>query len=138
MIADDIVIVGMKQNYSNHNQALTIFLETATRCNVRLNYEKLQYKKKEVIFFSETYAAAAHKPDQSKVSTITKMPVPTSKKQVQSFIGKINYLPKFSVRLFEVVEQMRELSKYKVPFNADPEYQSAFTQMKKRLQALPY
>ena len=26
------------------------------------------------------------------VSAITKMPVPTSKKQVQSFIGMINYL----------------------------------------------
>ena len=32
------------------------------------------------------------------------MPVPKNKKQVQSFIGMINYLSKFSARLSEIVE----------------------------------
>ena len=34
VIADDIMIVGKKPNHSNHNQALTILLETARKCNV--------------------------------------------------------------------------------------------------------
>ena len=46
--ADDILIVGKKPNHSNQDQALTTLLETARRCNVQLNYEKLQYKKQEV------------------------------------------------------------------------------------------
>ena len=46
----DILVVGYKQNYSNHDQALTTLLGTARRCNVKLNYEKLQYKKDEVDF----------------------------------------------------------------------------------------
>ena len=41
IIADDIMIVGKKHNHSNHDQALTAFLDTARRCNVRLNYDKL-------------------------------------------------------------------------------------------------
>ena len=41
VIADDIMIVGKKQNHSDHDQALTTLLETARRCNVRLNYDKL-------------------------------------------------------------------------------------------------
>ena len=61
------------------------------------------------------------------------MPAPTNKKQVQSFIGMINYLSKFSVRLSEFVEPIRDLEKDKVPFNWDPEHQSAFTQMKKEI-----
>ena len=44
-IADDIMIVGKKPNHSDHDQALTTLLETARRCNVQLNYDKLQYKK---------------------------------------------------------------------------------------------
>ena len=44
------MIVGKKPNHSNHDQALTTFLETARRCNVQLNYEKLKYKKQEVDF----------------------------------------------------------------------------------------
>ena len=40
-----------KQKHSNHDQTLTTLLKTARRCNVRLNYEKLQYKKQEVDFW---------------------------------------------------------------------------------------
>ena len=101
-----------------------------------MNYEKLQYKK-EVGFFSETYTASGHMPDQSKVSVIAKMPVPTSKKQVQSFIGMTNYLSKFSSRWSEIAEPIRELSKDKVPFNWGQEHQSAFTQMKKEIARAP-
>ena len=50
VIAEDIMIVGKKPNHSNHDQALTTLPKTARRCNVQLNYEKLQYKKQEVIF----------------------------------------------------------------------------------------
>ena len=65
------------------------------------------------------------------------MPAPTSKKQVQSFIGMINYLSKFSARLSEIAEPIRELAKDKVPFNWDPEHQSAFIQMKKEFASTP-
>ena len=54
VIVDDIMIVGKKPNHSNHDQALTTLLETARRCNMILKYEKLQYKKEEVDFSSET------------------------------------------------------------------------------------
>ena len=50
VITDDIMVVGYKQNHSNHDQALTTPLETARRCNVKLNYQKLQYKKDEADF----------------------------------------------------------------------------------------
>ena len=45
VIADDIMIVCKKHNHSDHDQALTTLLETQRRGNVKLNYEKLQYKK---------------------------------------------------------------------------------------------
>ena len=96
VIADDIMIVAKKSNHSNHDEVLTTLLATARRCNVQLSYEKLQYKKEEVDFFGETYTISGHKPAQSKLSVIAAMPAPTNKKQVQSFIGMINYLSKFS------------------------------------------
>ena len=68
---------------------------------------------------------------------ITKMPAPTNKKQVQSFIGMINYLSKFSARLSEIVEPIWELAKDKVPFNRGTEHQSAFMQMKQEIINAP-
>ena len=65
------------------------------------------------------------------------MSAPTCKKQVQSFIGMIDYISKFSVQLSEFVEQIREPSKEKVPFDWGPEHQSAFTMMKKEIDKAP-
>ena len=49
-IADDTMIVGKKPHHSNHDHTLTTLLETTRKCNVQLNYGKLQYKKQEVNF----------------------------------------------------------------------------------------
>ena len=126
IIADDIMIVGKQQNHREHDEALTNLLETARKCNVKLNFDKLQYKKTEVDFFGKTYTTSGHTSAQSKVSAIVQMPAPVCKKKVQSFIGMVNYLSKFLARLSELVYPIRELSKDKVPFIWGPEHQEAF------------
>ena len=126
IIADEIMVVGYKLDHSDHNQAFTSLSQTAQKC-------KLQYKHNEIDFFGETHTISGHKPARSKVSAITAMPSPTNKKQVQSFIDMINYLSKFSLRLSELAEPIRELSKDKVPFNRGLEHQAAFTQMKQEI-----
>ena len=86
-----------------------------------MNFDKLQYKKTEVDFFGETYTTSGCKPAQRKVFAIIGMPVSTSKKQVQSFIGMINYLSKLK----------------KIPFHWGTEHQEAFKQMKKEIARAP-
>ena len=49
----------------------------------------------------------------------------------------INYLLKFSARLSEFAEPIRELSEEKVPFNWGPEYQDAFTMVKREVAKAP-
>ena len=115
------MIDGEKQNHSNHDQILITLLETA---------RKLQYKKHGMIFIGDAYTTSGHNSDKNKVTAITKIHAPTNRKQVQSFIGMVNYLSKFSAKLSEIVEPIRELAKDKVPFIWGPEHQSAFTQMK--------
>ena len=96
---------------------VTALLEITRKCNVQLHYDKLQYKKTEVNFFRETYTTNGHRPAQTKVSTTISMPEPDCKKEVQSFIGMINYLSKFFTRLSDLSECIREQFKEKVPFN---------------------
>ena len=137
IIADDIMVDGNQQNHRDHDIALTNLLETARRSNSHLNYDKLQYTATEVDFFGETYTTDGHNPAQSKISAITEMLPPTCKKQGQSFIGMINYLSKFSARLLELAEPIRELSKDKVPFNWGLEHHMAFKQIKKEIVRAP-
>ena len=114
VIADDIMVVGKMQNHRDHNQALTTLHHTARTCNVRLNYDKLQYKQTEVEFFKETYTVDGHKPVQSKVEVLIDIPQPNCKKQVQSFIGMVNYLSKFPAYQ-SLWNQFSELSREKSP-----------------------
>ena len=136
VIADDIMIVGKKPSHSDHDQALTTLLETAGKCNVKLTVRSCNIRSKKWIF-GETYTTSSHKPDKNKVTVITNIPAPTDKKQVQSFIGMINYLSKFSARLSEIAEPIQELAKDKVSFNWGPKHQSAFTQMKQEIVSAP-
>ena len=92
-----------------------------------MNYNKMSYMKDEVDFFSDTYTTSNHKPAKSKVSAIRAVPSSTNKKQVQSFIGMVNYLSKYLLRMSELAEPIRKLSKDRVPFNWHPEHQHAFT-----------
>ena len=50
IIADDIMIVGYNPDHSHHDQAFTTLLQTAQKCSVKLNYDKLQFKQDEVEF----------------------------------------------------------------------------------------
>ena len=137
VIADNIMVVGKQPNHKDNNLAFTMLLTTARKCNVYLNYEKLQYKQKEFEFFGETYTLDGQKPAQDKIKAIQEMPHPQCKKQVQLFIGMINYLSKFSARLSELAEPIRELCKEKVPFNWGPEHESAFHLIEKEIVAAP-
>ena len=134
-IADDIMVIGKQPSHKDHDLALTTLLNTAQKCNVHLNYEKLQYKQKEVKFFGETYTVDGHKPVQSKIKAIQEMPAPQCNQQVQSFIGMVNYLSKFSARLSELAEPIRDLCKEKIPFNWGLEHDRAFHLIKKEIDA---
>ena len=112
-------------------------LETARKCNVRLNYEKLQYKQTEVEFLGETYTVNGCKSAKGKVQAIAEMPIPSWKKEVQSFIGMMNYLSKFSARLSELALPIRELAKDKAAFNWGPEHQAAFKLVKNEIITAP-
>ena len=122
VIADDVMVVRKKENHRDHNIAFTTLLHTARKCNVKLNYDKLKFKCKEVNFYGETYTTNGCKPAQDKV---------------QSFIGMINYLTKFSPHLTELSEPVRELTKEKVPYNWGPEHQESFEALKKELVRAP-
>ena len=137
VIANDIMVVGKMQNHRDHDQAQTTLLQTAKTCNVRLNYEKLQYKQTEVVFLGEMYIVNGHKPAKSKVKAIVEMPPPNCKEQVQSFIGMVNYLSKFSACLSELAEPLWELSKEKVPFNWGSEHEESFKVVKREIANAP-
>ena len=65
------------------------------------------------------------------------MPQPANKKELQSFIGMVNYLSKFTPRLSELAECLRDLICINVPFQWGPEHTEAFTGIKQEVIQAP-
>ena len=136
-IADDIIVVGYKDDHSDHDTAFSKLLHTARENNVKLNYDKLQYKQTQVDFFGETYTTDGRKRSADKVNAIASMPQPVNKKELQSFIGMVNYLSKFTPRLSELAECLCDLICVNVPFQWGPEHTEAFTNIKQEIIKAP-
>ena len=103
IIADDKKVIGYQEDEQDHDKAFTQLLETVKN-NIKLKYDKIQYKQKEVEFFGETYATQGCKPSGTKVEAITEMPKPENLKDLQTFLGMVQYLSKFSPRIAELTE----------------------------------
>ena len=130
-------MVGYQDDHSDHDAAFSRLLLTARINNVKLNYDKLQYKQTQVDFFGETYTTDGHRPSSDKVQAISCMPQPLNKKELQSFIGMVNYLSKFTPRLSELAECLHDLIHVNVPYQWGPEHSEAFTSIKQEIVQAP-
>ena len=131
IIADDIMVIGYQEDEWSHDKAFTQLLETAKNNNIKLNFDKIQYKQEEVEFFGKTYMKQGCKPSDAKDKDITEIPKPTTLKDLQTFLGMVQYLSKFSARLAEIAEPLGDLTKKHVLYAWGPEHNQAFNNMKR-------
>ena len=130
-IADDIMIVGYEQDHKDNDEAMTKLLQHVEKCNLIFNYDKIQYKQKEVTFFGETYTATGRKPNPGKVQAIATMKQAVNKKDLQSFLGLCQYLTKFTLELANLSEPPRFLTRKNAPFTWMQEHTCSFNDTKK-------
>ena len=115
IIADDMMVIGYQQDEHEHDIAFTKFPETIKN-NIKLNYNKMQYKHKEVEFFGETYTTKGCKPSNAKIKAITEMLKQACLKDLQTFLGMVQYLSKFSPRITELAEPLCDITKIHAPY----------------------
>ena len=77
------------------------------------------------------------KPSDTKVKAITEMPKPTTLKDLQTFLGMVQYLSKFFPRIAEIAEPLRDLTKKHAPYAWGPEHNQAFNNIKKEIVQAP-
>ena len=136
-MADDIMVIGYQEDEQDHDIAFTKLLETTKKNNIKLNFNKIQYKQKEMEFFGKIITTQGCKPSDTKVRAITEMPKPTCLKDLQTFLGMVQYLSKFSPRIVEIAEPLCDLTKKHAPYAWGPEPNQAFDSIKKEIVQAP-
>ena len=88
-------------------------------------------------FSGKTYTTQGHKSSDTKVKAITEMPKPTNLKDLQTFLGMVQYLSKFSPRIVEIAEPLWDVTKKHEPHAWGPEHNHAFDNIKKEIFQAP-
>jgi hypothetical protein len=104
---DDIIVFG--KDSEEHDIALKQVLDRVRESGLKLNKKKCTFRMTEITFLGHLISADGIKPDPRKIEAILKMPTPTSKTELQRFLGMINYLGKFLPNLSKETAPLRQL-----------------------------
>ena len=105
-------------------------LKTARKCNLKFNRDKLRLHLEELKYIGHWISSEGVRPDPDKVSSIKKMPAPTTVTQVRSFLGMCNHLSKFVPNLSQATETLRKLTENNQPFHWSELEQTCFDGLK--------
>jgi len=136
-IADDIVVVGYKSDGSDHDKHLKAVLQRARDSGLRFNPDKLKVKCDKIPFFGNIIGADGLHPDPAKVQAILTMNPPSDVKELQTFLGTVTYLSRYTANLSQLSAPLRDLCKKDSEFIWGPEHQQAFDQLKKTFTSPP-
>ena len=127
-IADDVLVFGTTSEEFKSN--VVAFLDHFVDENMHLNPDKIQINCHEVSFFSNILSKDGLSPDNKKVELIQQWPTPMNQKELQSFLGTVNYLYHFFAFLSDLRAPLQSLLKKDGKFTWTPVPQQAFKQIK--------
>ena len=114
-IADDILAVGYEADGNDHDDTLWRVLKTCRQVNLKLNKDKCHFRCTSIPLFGEILSRHGVKLDPQKLNSLTKIPSPKTKKELQAFLGIINYLSKFPPSTVSICESLRHLTLSNIP-----------------------
>ena len=129
VIMDDILIWGT--NLEEHDRRLKQVLDRARKYNLKLSRNKCEFRKKEVTYVGHVLSDKGVKIDYEKLRAVEQMKAPENKKELQHFLGFIQYLGKFLENMSEVSAPLRELLHKDIEWHWDIEQENSFQTLKK-------
>ena len=138
-IADYMIIYGRTD--LEHDRHLVNFLDICRRNTLMLNPDKMQFRLPQVSFFGHQWSAKGLSPDPKKIAAVKRMDLPRDVDTMRSFLGLVNYLNRFSPRLAELSEPLREICRQDTEFKLTKSVQVAFSKTKEEISknvTLPY
>lgn len=126
---DDILIMG--KDRKSHDETLKKVLERAREKNAKININKLQIAMEEVKYLGHIISQNEIKPDPERLMAIDQMGPPNNKKDLQTFMGVLNFLRAFIPNVAEITAPLRELLRKNVIYKWTEKHTHTFNEIKK-------
>jgi len=125
---DDIHI--MSRTFQEHTEHLKMIFEKFTKYNVKINIKKSHFLQQQIFFLGHIISEQGIAMDPEKTQTIQKFQPPQNKKQIQSFLGFINFYRKYIRDLSAFTSTLSKLLKKGTPWTWETEHEEAFNKIK--------
>eukprot|EP00253_Pinus_taeda_P006823 PITA_06823 len=132
---DDITVFSKREEY--HLKHLERILLKCRRFGISLNTTKSIFALTSGKLLGHIISEEGIRIDPNRVSAIQRLDLPRSKKEVQSFLGKVNFVRRFIPNFAEVVKHITKMLKKGADFKWTAEAKKSFEEIKKALTPAP-
>ena len=127
-IMDDILVWG--KDLEEHDSRLKCVLDKAREYNLKLGPGKCKFRQSELTYVGHLLTSEGVKPDPEKIRAVEAMERPTCVKELQTFIGFIQYMSKFMPNISTVSAPLRILLEKNTMWHWGEEQQRSFDHLK--------
>lgn len=135
LFIDDILVYGSTKE--EHDHRLRKVLDRCRDLNIKLNKDKCKFGLTEIKYLGHKITQRGIYPDDSHTSAIRNMPRPMNVKDLERFLGMVNYVGNFISNLSGRNHVLRELLKKDIEWHWNTEHEKAFNDLKKCLLSVP-
>jgi hypothetical protein len=128
---DDIIIFG--ENLKVHNERLRDVFARLRSYNLKLQPDKCEFLRKEVLYLGHLLTCKVLSPDESKLSAVKEFPIPTNTKKLKGFLGLAGYYRCFIPNFSKIAKPLTNLLKNNTPFVWNANSDEAFKTLKRLL-----
>jgi len=132
---DDIVIYA--DTLETHEHKLSEIFKRLDEHNLKLQPDKCNFLRHEVVYLGHVISKEGVKPDPSKISAVSKFPIPRTPTDIKSFLGLAGYYRKFIPNFAKIAQPLTAVLKKDILFNWTDKRQSSFENLKSKLISKP-
>ena len=132
---DDILISG--RNDEEHLKNVDAVLEVLEKIGATVNKGKCAFFANEIEYVGFIIDKEGVRTNPKKIKAIVELPEPTDLKQLQSFLGGINYYSKFIPNMADITKPLYSLLEKKTEWRWSQNEQDAFEELKSLLMKSP-
>lgn len=135
VVMDDILLWGKTKQ--EHDHSLQLLLTPCREQNLRLNLKKCFFLQREVRYLGHVLSAEGLRVDAQRIQDILKMPTPKNCKELQVFLGTMNFVQRFIPNMSVVTAPLRTLLRKDIAWVWTEKQQESFLRLREALIQAP-
>ena len=129
----DDIIIFTKVSLKEHTRVIKSVLDRLERWNIRTRMDKCAFFYKQIQILGHIVDSDGIEPDPTKIESALKWPIPRTNKDIQSFMGLVNFFGEHLPGLAGIarpLNEQRNNKKFRAPRDWTPALESSFSQLK--------